>query len=70
MSQESADKLFATLADNVGSGGRIAYWELLASRTPSAADVREKLCLLEGLRDELRCEDRSMWFIVNVLEVQ
>ena len=69
MSQESADTLFAILADSVGSGGRIVYWEFLNPQTPSAA-VREKLCLLEELRDELRCEDRSMWFVVNVLEVK
>ena len=74
MSQESADELFDKLASHVACGGRIAYWECLVPRSPSpteaAGDVRQRLCPLQDLQDELRREDRSMWFVFHVVEVK
>ena len=70
MSEEASDQLFASLADSMGAGGRIAYWTLLVPRTPSPA-LRGRLTLLDGLSTELYKQDRVFFYSgFHIVEVK
>ena len=69
MSQESAESVFEILGSHVPSGGRIAYWEYLNTRLPSTSgEVR--LQEMTEQSQKLRKEDRSLYFLFRILQVQ
>ena len=60
MSQDAADRLFELFTRGMRSGGRIAYWNLLVERHPSAR-LAGRLRSLDELSQRLWRRDRA-WF--------
>ena len=56
-----ADALFARVADAAAPGARLAYWNVLADRQPSAA-LRHRLVRLDALADALHATDRAPFY--------
>ncbi len=55
------DALFAQVADAAAPGARLAYWNVLADRQPSAA-LRDRLVRLDALADRLHATDRAPFY--------
>lgn len=56
-----ADALFRQIADSAAPGARLAYWNVLADRQPSAA-LRPRLARLGELADRLHARDRAPFY--------
>ncbi len=70
MSEEASDRMFSVLAERLREGGRIAYWNLLAPRTPPLP-LQGRLRPLTATASRLHGCDRT-WFYraFHVNEVQ
>jgi S-adenosylmethionine-diacylglycerol 3-amino-3-carboxypropyl transferase len=61
MSADAAHHVFAALTDQLRSGGRIAYWNLLVERIPPAS-LRDRLVSLTAEADDLWRQDRVFFY--------
>ena len=59
MDPDTAELTFKALADNMVTGGRAVFWNLMAHRVPSSEN---KLKVLAELSDELHKEDRVFFY--------
>jgi S-adenosylmethionine-diacylglycerol 3-amino-3-carboxypropyl transferase len=61
MSADAAHHVFAALTEQLRSGGRIAYWNLLVERTPPAS-LRDRLVPLTAEAEQLWRRDRVFFY--------
>ena len=61
MSPEDTDAMFTVLAKRMVKGGRIAFWNHVCPRQPSAA-LSDRVKVLTGLSNELYRRDRVFYY--------